>query len=38
MFSVFDTYVNSVLSYGSEDWGFHSSHDVEKVHLQFYKR
>ena len=38
MLSVFDTYINSILSYGSEVWGFHSGHDVEKVHIQFWKR
>ena len=38
MLSVFDTYINSILSYGSEVWGFHSGHDVEKVHIQFCKR
>ena len=29
--SIFDTYVNSILSYGSEIWGFHRAQDVEKV-------
>ena len=38
MLSVFDTYINSILSYGSEVWGFHSGHDVEKVHIKFCKR
>ena len=38
MLSVFDTYINSILSHGSEVWGFHSGHDVEKVHIQFCKR
>ena len=38
MLSVFDTYINSILSYGSEVWGFHSGHDFEKVHIQFCKR
>jgi len=38
MLAVFDTYVNSILSYGSEVWGFHLAQDVEKVHIQFCKR
>ena len=37
MLSVFDTYVNTVLSYGSEVWGFHPGQDVEKIHLLFCK-
>jgi hypothetical protein len=28
--SVFDTYVNSILNYGCEIWGFHKAKDVEK--------
>ena len=35
--SIFDIYVNSILSYGSEVWGFHKSPDVEKIHTQFCK-
>ena len=31
MLSVFDTYVNTVLSYGLEVWGFHPDQDVEKI-------
>ena len=38
MLSVFDTYVNSILSYGSEVWGFHRGQDIEKIHIQFCKR
>ena len=38
MLSVFDTYVNSVLSYGAEVWGFHTGQDVEKIHIQFCKK
>ena len=37
MLSVFDTYVNTVLSYGSEMWGSHPGQDVEKIHLLFCK-
>ena len=33
MLSVFDTYVNSILSYGSEVWGFHRSRDIEQIHI-----
>jgi hypothetical protein len=36
--SVFDTYVCSVLLYGSELWRFHRCADVEKVHLNFWKK
>jgi hypothetical protein len=35
--SVFDTYVASILCYGSEIWGFHKAPDVEKVHSRFCK-
>ena len=28
--AVFDTYINSILSYGSEVWGFHKAPDVKK--------
>ena len=38
MLSVFDTYFNTVLSYGSEVWGFHPGRDVEKIHLLFCKK
>ena len=31
----FDTYVTSVLLYGSEMRGLHKSGDVEKVHVNF---
>ena len=36
--SIFDTYVGSILNYGSEIWGFHKATDIEKVHLSFLKR
>ena len=35
--SVFDIYVNSILSYASEVWGFHKGLDVERVHTNFCK-
>ena len=35
--SVFDTYVNSILNYGSEVWGLHKAPDVEKVYSSFCK-
>jgi hypothetical protein len=35
--SVFDTYVNSILCYAAEIWGFHKALDVEKVHISFCK-
>ena len=37
MLSVFDTYVNSILSYGSEVWGFHWGQDIEQIHDSFVK-
>ena len=37
MFSLFDTYVSSILNYGCEVWGSHRAHDIEKVHLDFCK-
>ena len=36
--AVFDTYINSILSYGSEVWGFHKASDVEKIHLSYLKK
>ena len=36
MLSVFDTYVNSILSYGSEVCGFHRGQDIEKNHIYIY--
>lgn len=36
--SIFDTYVSSVLNYGSEIWGFHSGDEIERVHTNFCKR
>ena len=35
---IFDMYVNSILSYGAEVWGFHKAPDVEKVHSMFCKK
>ena len=37
LFSLFDTYVASILSYACEVWGMHAGNDVEKVHLDFCK-
>ena len=34
---LFDIYVESVISYGSEIWGFHKSPDLERLHLLFCK-
>ena len=36
--SVFDTYINSILSYASEIWGFHKAPDIEKLHTYFCKK
>ena len=35
--AVFDTYINSILSCGSEVWGFHKAPDIEKIHLTYLK-
>ena len=35
---LFDSFVGSVLSYGSEIWGFGKSKAIERVHLKFCKR
>ena len=36
--SVFDTYINSILSYASEIWGFHKAPDIEKLHTYYCKK
>ena len=36
--SLFDTYVNSVLSYACEIWGRHPAPDIEKIHVKYCKR
>ena len=36
--AVFDTYVTSVLLYGSEIWGWHKSGDVENIHVNFCRK
>ena len=36
--NLFDIYVNSVLNYGAEIWGFHKGYDIEKFHLMFCKK
>ena len=36
--SLFDTYVNSVLSYACEIWGHHPAPDIEKIHVKYCKR
>ena len=35
--SVFDTYINSILSYASAIWGFQKAPDIEKLHTYFCK-
>lgn len=37
MFSLFDTYVISMLNYGCGVWGNHSARDIGKIHLEFRK-
>ena len=34
---LFDIFVESVVSYGSEIWSFHKSPDLERLHLLFCK-
>jgi len=34
---LFDAFVGSVLSYGSEIWGFEKAKAIERVHLKFCK-
>ena len=34
---LFDICIESVISYGSETWGFHKSPDLERLHLLFCK-
>ena len=36
--SLLDKFVQPVVLYGSEVWGFHSALDVERVHLSLCKR
>ena len=36
--SVFDTYINSILSYASAIWGFQKDPDIEKLHTYFCKK
>jgi len=36
--AVFDTYVNSVLSYGAEVLGFHKAPNIEPFHVNLCKR
>ena len=37
LFSLFDTYVASILLFGCEVWGSHAGNNVEKVHLDFWE-
>ena len=37
LLSLFDTYINSVLSYGCEIWGAHKAPAVERIHLNYCK-
>lgn len=37
MLSLFDTYINSSLSYACEIWGAHKAPGVERVHMSFCK-
>lgn len=38
MCQLFDAFVGSILSYGSEVWGFSKSKEIERIHLKFCKR
>ena len=35
---LFDSFVGSILNYGSEVWGFSKANQLERVHLKFLKR
>ena len=35
---LFDSFVSSILNYGSEIWGFTKSKEIERVHLKFCKQ
>ena len=35
---LFDKFIDPILNYGCEVWGFHNSPDIEKIQLRFYKR
>ena len=35
---LFDKFIDPILNYGCEAWGFHPAPDIERVQLQFYKR
>ena len=38
MLNLFDTYVQSILNYGCEIWGFIKADNIEIVHINFCKR
>ena len=38
LFSLFDTYISSILNYSCEGWGNHKASDIEQVQLKFVKR
>ena len=35
---LFDKFIDPILNYGCEAWGFHPAPNIERVQLQFYKR
>ena len=35
LLSLFDTYVQHIVNYGCEVWGFHKGVDIETLHLSF---
>ena len=37
LLSLFDTYINSLLSYASEIWGAHKAPAIERVHMNYCK-
>ena len=37
MMDLFDKFIEPILSYGCEVWGFHPAKDIERVHLKFCK-
>ena len=38
MMPLFDRYISPILNYGCEVWGFHKAPNIERMHLNFWKR
>ena len=35
---LFDKFIDPILNYGCESWGFHGAPDIERIQIRFYKR